>query len=167
MKNKTVAVWLTLLLGPVGAHRVYLRGKFDVAAAALLLSTSAGLYGVSRALVNGLDDPLSWFFIPWAGVSISVCSLTAILYGLMDSAKWNARYNSGASNDTVAGQSNWFTVFGAATALFIGATALLASLAFVFQHYFEYQADQTSVAIKLRLVASDSSQNKANRTHQT
>jgi hypothetical protein len=148
MKNKTIAVWLTLLVGPLGAHRVYLKGKFDSIALALIVASAAGVFGVFRIRTFGVDDQLSWFFVPWAGVAISACALTAIVYGLMDVEKWNRQYNPELSLETPAGQSNWLTIFGLAAALFIGATALLASIAFTFQHYFEYQADQAATAAK-------------------
>ena len=149
MKNKTFAVWLTLLLGPLGAHRLYLKGKFDSIAVVLFIASAAGMYGLLRARANGVDDQISWLFIPWAGLSIAACALTAIVYGLMDMEKWNRKYNPDASPETMAGQSNWITVFGLAAALFIGATALLASIAFTFQRYFEYQADQPAMSVRV------------------
>ncbi len=144
MKNKTLAVWLTLILGPFGAHRIYLKRKFDGVAIALLLASAAGIFGLLRARAYGLDDPVSWLFIPWAGFTIATGALTAIVYGLMDAEAWNARYNPAFAAQAKAGQTNWFTVFGLAAALFIGATALLASIAFTFQHYFEYQVEHAS-----------------------
>lgn len=144
MKNKTIAVWLALLAGPLGAHRIYLKGKFDSVAAVLFLSSAAGMFGVLRVRAYGVDDQLSWFFLPWIGVAITVCAMTAIFYGLMDAEKWNRQYNPASDPQAVAGQSNWLTVFGMSAALFIGATALMASMAFTFQHYFEYQADQVA-----------------------
>jgi TM2 domain-containing membrane protein YozV len=164
MKNKTFAVWLTLLLGPLGAHRLYLKGKFDSIAVVLFIASAAGMYGVLRARVNGVDDQISWLFIPWVGLAIAACALTAIVYGLMDMEKWNRQYNPDASPETLAGQSNWFTVFGLAAALFVGATALLASIAFTFQHYFEYQADQAVTSARAGNVVSSASKNKVNST---
>lgn len=146
MKNKTIAVWITLLLGPLGGHRVYLLGKFDSVAAALLLTSTTGLYGVLRARSMGLDDQASWLLVPWIGFAVAASCLTAILYGLSDPEKWNKRYNPGTPLDAQAGQSNWLTVFGLAASLLIGATALLASIAFSFQRYFEYEADQAHAA---------------------
>lgn len=147
MKNKTIAVWLTLLMGPLGVHRIYLKGKFDSIAIALFLTTAAGIFGALRVRTYGVDDQLSWFFLPWAGVAIAACALTSIVYGLMDIEKWNRQYNPDLNVETPAGRSNWFTIFGVAAALFIGATALLASIAFTFQHYFEYQADRAATSL--------------------
>ena len=142
MKNKTFAVWLTLLLGPLGAHRIYLKGKFDGVAIALLLATGVGVYGMVRANANGLDDQISWLLIPWGGLAMAACALTSIVYGLMDTEKWNRGYNPAGPRDAIHGQTNWLTVFGLAASLLLGATVLLASIAFTFQRYFEYQADQ-------------------------
>lgn len=142
MKNKTLAVWLTLLLGPLGIHRIYLKGRFDSVAWLLLLPTLLGLYGVQRARSISLDDELSWLLIPLIGFTMAGCALTAIVYGLMDVEKWNQKFNSEFPIDTKAGQTNWVTIGGLATALLLGTTVLMASLAFSFQRYFEYQLEE-------------------------
>jgi hypothetical protein len=141
MRNKTIAVWLTLLAGPLGLHRLYTAGRFDRLSWALLLPTLIGAYGVMRAREVGLDDHLSWLLIPWIGLCVAVTSLTAIVYGLMDSEKWNARFNPELEAAHSAGQSGWLTVAGVVVALLLGATVLLSSIAFSFQRYFEYQAE--------------------------
>lgn len=151
MKNKTLALWLALLLGPFGIHRLYLQGRFDGFSAALFTATCTGIYGIVRAQDYGLDDVLSWWLIPWVGLTIAACSLTAIVYGLMDTEKWNSRYNPTAGNlDPATGQTNWLTVMGLATALFIGATTLMATIAFTFEHYFDYQTHHSTSAHRSR-----------------
>jgi len=142
MKNKTLAVWLTLFLGPTGLHRIYLLGKYDGISTALLVPSVIGLYGVARARELGVNDQLSWLLIPFVGFTMSACALTAIVYGLMDTDQWNRRFNPGQAADTAAGQTNWLTVGGLAIALLLGATVLLSSIAFSFQRYFEYQYEQ-------------------------
>lgn len=141
MKNKTVAVWLTLLVGPLGLHRLYVHKHFDTLSWLQLIPTLVGAYGVLRAREIGLDDHMSWLLIPWIGLSAAASSLTAIVYGLMESEKWNARFNPGNSADNPAGASGWLTIGGVVVALLLGATVLLSSLAFAFQRYFEYQAE--------------------------
>jgi hypothetical protein len=141
MKNKTLAVWLTLLLGPVGGHRIYLTGKFDGVAAALMVPSLLGLYGIARARDLGLDDQASWLLMPLIGFTMAACALTAIFYGLMDQNRWNRRFNPGAPPDAPAGASGWLTVGGVAVSLLLGSTVLLASIAFSFQRYFEYQTE--------------------------
>jgi uncharacterized membrane protein len=66
MKNKTTAVWITLLTGPLGLSRMYVKGKIDVIGWALIVPTLLGLYGVLRARSIGLDDPISWILIQHA-----------------------------------------------------------------------------------------------------
>ena len=141
MKNKTLAVWLTLLAGPLGLHRIYLQRRFDGWSWLLLMPTLIGSYGVLRARDVGLDDHLSWLLIPWVGLSVAASSLTAIVYGLMETEKWNARFNQGQPADGAAGASGWLTIGGVVAALLLGATVLLSSIAFSFQRYFEYQAE--------------------------
>lgn len=139
MKNKTLAVWLTLVLGPTGLHRIYLLGKYDAISTALLVPSVIGLYGVTRARELGVNDQVSWLLIPFIGFTMAACALTAIVYGLMDTEQWNLRFNPGQAADEISGQTNWLTVGGLAVALFLGATVLISSIAFSFQRYFEYQ----------------------------
>ena len=147
MKNKTIAVWLTLLAGPLGLHRLYLHRRFDAISWMQLLPTLVGAYGLLRARGIGVDDHMSWLLIPWIGLSAAAAALTAIVYGLMETEKWNARFNPEGTPADTAGASGWLTITGVVTALLMGATVLLSSLAFSFQRYFEYQAEDASVAV--------------------
>lgn len=142
MKNKTVATWLTFIGGPLGLHRFYLKGFGDLLGWLLPIPTAIGLYGIERIQQNGVDDKLSWILIPVAGFTFAGCALRAILYGLMTPEEWNARFNPQLPADAKPGRSNWITIFGLATTLLIGAGVLMASIAFSFQHYFEYQIEQ-------------------------
>ena len=142
MKNKTLAAWLAFLGGPLGLHRFYLYGATDMLAWLLPLPTALGLYGLERAQKYGLDDPLSWVLIPLLGFTISGCALTAIVYALTATEKWNARFNPTASADAAAGQTQWVTVGAVVLSLLIGATVLMSSIVFSFQHYFEFQIEE-------------------------
>jgi hypothetical protein len=64
------------------------------------------------------------------------------VHGLTTAEKWNAKFNPQASPDAAAGQTNWLTVIGIATALLLGTAVLMSSLAYSFQMYFEYQIEQ-------------------------
>jgi hypothetical protein len=141
MKNKTLAAWLAFVGGPFGLQRFYLYGSADRLAWMLPAPTLIGLYGVYRARTLGLDDPLSWVLIPFLGFTMAGCAINALVYGLMATEKWNLRFNPGTAPDGVAGQTTWFTVGALALSLLVGTTVLMASLAFSFQHYFEYQAE--------------------------
>ena len=141
-KNKTVATWLAFLGGPLGLHRFYLRGLGDTLGWAFPIPTALGLYGIDRIATNGIDDQLSWMLVPLLGFTIATCALMAIIYGLMAPEKWNARYNPGLTPDALPGRTNWFTVVGIAASLMIGTAILMASLAYSFEHYFQYQIEE-------------------------
>jgi len=102
-----------------------------------------GLYGVQRAREHGLDDPLGWLLIPLLGFTMAGCAINAIVYGLMASPAWNARFNPHTPPDHSAGHTNWFTIGAVVLALLVGATVLISSIAFSFQHYFEYQIEES------------------------
>jgi hypothetical protein len=142
MKHKTWAVWLTLFLGPLGLHRLYLFRKFDAFSWSVLLPSLLGVYGLFRANTVGLDDHLSWLLIPLLGLSVSACALTAIVYGLMDAARWNARYNPGLAAQAKVGETNWLTVGGLVLSLFLGASVLMACIAYSFENFFRYLGTQ-------------------------
>ncbi|MBC5766016.1 TM2 domain-containing protein [Ramlibacter albus] len=140
MKNKTLAAWLAFLGGPLGLHRFYLRGFGDVLGWLLPVPTALGLYGIERVQQFGQDDVASWWLIPLLGFTIAGCCLTAIVYGLMTREKWNAKF--GQPEDADAGGTSWFTIFAIVLSLMIGAGVLMASIAFSFQRYFEYQVEE-------------------------
>lgn len=142
MKSKTLAAWLAFIGGPLGLHRFYLYGLSDWCAWLLLLPTALGIYGLQRIQQLGQDDQLSWLLVPLLGFTLAGCALRAILYGLMPCESWNARFNPDASADAALGRTRWATVFAIALALMFGATMLMASLAYSFQHYFEYQIEE-------------------------
>ena len=144
MKNKTLSVWLTLTTGSLGLQRLYLYGKYDWVSILLLLPTLIGSYGVMRARQLGVDDQLSWLLIPFLGFTLAGCALQAIYYGLMDTEKWNRLFNPTQAEDAPAGQTNWLTVAGLGASLLLGTTVLMASIAFSFQRYFEYQIENAT-----------------------
>ena len=142
MKNKTLASWLALVGGPLGLHRFYLHGWGDLAGWALPIPTALGLYGIGRVLRYGQDDQWSWVLVPLLGFTVAGCALTAIVYGLMTRERWNGRFNRSVSQDAPAGATNWFTIGAVVLSLLIGAAVLMASIAFSFQRYFEYQVEE-------------------------
>jgi len=142
MKNKTLAAWLAFLGGPLGLHRFYLHGWADPLGWMLPLPTALGAWGILRARQLGLDDQLSWLLVPLLGFTIAGCALTAIVYGLSSRERWNGRFNPGAAPEEPAGATGWFTILAVATALMLGTGVLMASIAFSFQRYFEYQIEE-------------------------
>ncbi len=142
MKNKTVAAWLAFVGGPLGLHRFYLHGLGDTLGWMLPIPTALGLYGIQRVQQFGQDDRLSWVLIPLLGFTIASCALVAILYGLSSPEQWNARFNPQAAQTAAQGSTNWFTIGAIALSLMVGAAVLMASLAYSFQHYFEFQIEE-------------------------
>src|SRR6218665_2343264 len=142
MKNKTLAAWLAFAGGPVGLHRFYLHGLADMPGWLMPIPTALGLYGIERVQQFGLDDKLSWALIPLLGFNFAACALTAIVYGLMTPEKWNARFNPLAEPEARPGQTNWFTIGALVLSVLLGTAVLMASLAFSFQRYFEYQIEE-------------------------
>jgi hypothetical protein len=137
-KSKTLATWLALLAGAIGAHRFYLQGWRDAWAWLHPWPTLAGLIGVQRMRELGQDDQLAWLLLPLLGLMIAQACSFAILYGLTPDAKWDALRNPGQSSRATA----WGPVLGVIAALMIGATALMATIAFSGQRYFEWQVDE-------------------------
>jgi hypothetical protein len=142
LKNKTLAAWSALLGGPLGLHRFYLHGLTDIWGWLHPIPTALGLYGLQRVAEFGQDDKFAWALIPLLGFTIAACALIAIYFGLMDSEKWNARYNPGAAQDAPSGRTNWFTIGAVVFALLFGTTVLMSSIVFSFQRYFEYQIEE-------------------------
>lgn len=142
MKNKTTAAWLAFFGGPLGLHRFYLKGMGDLLGWLLPLPTALGLYGIERVQQFGVDDQWSWLLIPLLGFTIAGCALTTIVYGLMTPEKWNARFNVSLPPDAKPGQTSWLTIGAIVVALLFGTTALMSSIAFSFQRYFEYQVEE-------------------------
>ncbi len=141
-KNKTLAVWLALLGGMLGLHRFYLRGLGDWVGWLHPIPAALGLWGVDRVLLYGQDDKLSWLLIPLLGATISASCLMAIVYALTDREKWNRQFNPQLPADAVSGGTNWLTIGALVAALLMGTIALMGSLAFGFQRYFEYQVEE-------------------------
>ena len=142
MKNKTLLVWLTFVGGPLGLHRFYLYGLGDWLGWLLPIPTALGLYGIERVKLLGVDDQWSWVLIPLLGFTIAGCALNAIVYGLMSRELWNARFNPKLPPEHTAGATHWLTIGAIVCSLLIGTTVLMASIAFSFQRYFEYQVEE-------------------------
>lgn len=138
MKNKTLAAWLTLILGPLGMHRFYLYGWRDALGWLMPLPTLLGLYGFQRVNDYGLDDVVSWVLLPILGIHLAAICLNAIVYGLMRQEEWNQAFNPEASPEQSAGQTNWGTIGAIVLSLMLGTVFLLSALAYSFQRYFEY-----------------------------
>jgi hypothetical protein len=142
LKNKTLAAWLAFTCGQLGIHRLYLYGFGDMLAWLHPIAAALGWWGVERVGMYGQDDQLAWALIPLLGFTLATTSLTAIYYGLMAPEKWNARHNPTAAPDAAPGRTNWLTMGAIVFALLFGTIALMSSIVFSFQRYFEYQVEE-------------------------
>lgn len=141
-KNKTVSAWLALLGGTMGLHRFYLRGWDDWVGWLFPIASALGWWGVERVLALGQDDKLSWVLIPFLGMSLAAACLSAIVYGLCDRERWNARYAPQQGAEGTAGATNWLTIGAVVFSLLVGATAFMGSLSFSIQNYVKYQIEE-------------------------
>lgn len=144
-RSKTLTTWLAVLAGALGVHRFYLNGLRDPWGWLFVPPTLAGLVGVQRMDVLGQDDRLAWLLIPLLGLSVSAAMLSAIVYGLMPDERWNTRFNPGLP----ARSTGWGPVLGVITALLLGGIALMGSIAFSGQKFFEWQLEQQADGQKI------------------
>ena len=142
-KNKTLAAWLSFLGGPLGLHRFYLFGLGDLMGWLLPIPTALGIYGLQRVQAFGLDDQWSWVLIPLLGFTVAGCALNAIVTGLTAEEIWNEKFNPKQNKGNGSGKTQWLTVAAIVCSLLIGTSVLLASIAFSFQRYFEYQVEES------------------------
>jgi len=134
-KYKTLATWLALIGGSLGAHRFYLHGWRDKLGWLFPLPTLLGLAGALRMRNLGQDDHAAWLLVPVLGVMLTIAMLTAIVYGLTPDDKWAERHNPGRP----VRATGWGAVIGVIVALMVGGAVLMGTLAFAGQMFFEYQ----------------------------
>ena len=134
-RSKTLATWLALLLGMLGAHRFYLHGAKDLLGWLLPWPALLGLAGLVRMQNLGQDDRTAWLLIPVFGLMFSVAMLTAIVYALTPDEKWDARHNPGQPGRG----TRWGPVLAAIVALLLGGGVLMGSIAFGGHKLFEWQ----------------------------
>ena len=135
MRSKTIAVWLAVLGGTLGLHRLYLKGLGNIPAWLHLIPTSLGVFGLERFMVLGQDDRLAWLLMPLLGLMIAQAMLHAIVYGLTPDERWDARHNPGWPTTHTA----WGPILGVIIAVMLGAGVLMSSIAYGVQKWFEWQ----------------------------
>ncbi len=133
VKSKTLATWLALLLGSLGAHRFYLKGWRDLAGWLHPLPTLLGIAGALRMYKLGVDDHAAWLLIPLLGLTLSAGMLAAIVIGLTPDDRWAERYRQPLR------ATRWGAVLGVVAALMVGAVVLIGTVAFGGEKFFEYQ----------------------------
>ena len=135
-KSKTLATWLALLLGSLGAHRFYLHGGRDWVAWLHPLPALLGLAGAIRMSNLGQDDHAAWLLIPLLGLMLVIGMGSAIVIGLTPDETWAVRHHPGQP----VRHTSWGAVIGVVIALLLGGTVLMGAIAFGGQKYFEYRA---------------------------
>jgi hypothetical protein len=141
-RSKTLATWVAVLGGAFGLHRIYLHGLRDPWAWLHAIPAALGLIGVQRLRDLGQDDRLGWALSPLLGLMIAQGMLCAIIYGLTPDERWDERRNPG--HPTVP--TGWGPVLGVIAALLIGAGALMSSIAYGVQKYFEWDLESQRAA---------------------
>jgi TM2 domain-containing protein len=132
-RSRTVATWLALVAGSLGAHRFYLHGTADRWAWLHPIPTAVGAYGFWRLRELGVDDRLGSLLVPFLGVMLAATMLQAIAYGLASDERWLARHGGSAAD----AQRDWTTWAAVVIALAVGASVAVATIAFTAQRYFE------------------------------
>jgi len=145
-RSKTLAVWLAVLFGTLGLHRLYVKGLGDVWGWLHPLPTAIGAIGLHRHLTLGQDDRLSWLLLPLLGLSISAAMFTAIVWALTPDERWDQRHNPGHEGTA----TGWGPVLGAILALLLGGGILMGTIAYSGQRFFESQLGAFAPAITLR-----------------
>ena len=132
-RSKRLATWLALLGGLLGAHRFYLHGWRDAIGWLHPVLSLAGLAGVIRMRNLGQDDHAAWLLIPLFGGMVAAVMLSTIVIGLTSEERWSERFGSAGA------ATGWPVVIAAVIALLVGGAALMGTLAFAGQMFFEYQ----------------------------
>lgn len=137
-RSKTLATWLAVLGGPLGAHRFYLHGRGDLWGWLHPWPTLLGAVGVLRINALGQDDQIAWLLLPLLGLMIAQAMLSAIVIGLTPDERWRARFGP-------AGRpSGWLAVIGVVVALLLGGASFMGALAYGGQKYFEWQSQRAA-----------------------
>lgn len=123
-KNKTLATFLALVLGGVGAHRFYLRGALDKLGLLHLISLPVA------GLVVGLAPQADVFYkiLPLV-LSYIVAFIEGLVIGLLSDEKWDAAYNTGSGRRS---DSTWLLALLLVGTMLVGATVVIATMARLF-----------------------------------
>ncbi len=144
-----MAAWLAVLLGVFGVHRLYLHGWRDPWGWLFPLPTLLGLVGFFRMRNLGVDDTVGWLLVPLLGVMVAVAMLSAIVYALMPAEKWAHRFGGSGEDASATASIRIGAVLAAIVALLLGGAALMATIAFSAQKFFEWELSQPQAQITL------------------
>lgn len=133
IRSKTAAAWLALLGGAWGAHWFYLKGVQSLTGWIRVPPLLLGLLGVQMCLDGPADQPLAWGLIAMLGLLLSCGALEAILIGLTPDERWAKQWHQAPH------ATHWGPILAVISALVIGATVLMSTLAYAGQRFFEWQ----------------------------
>src|SRR5262249_8581039 len=125
--HKALAALLAFVGGGFGAHRVYLGQRLWWLPLSVTLVMIPLLIGVR----NWYQTPA--FFVLM--VPIIAGFVEALVIALTQDAKFDQRFNAGSERTN---QRGWDAVLVAIAALMVGTAILMATIALLFQTYFEY-----------------------------
>lgn len=119
-KNKTLATFLAVILGGLGAHRFYLRGSLDKLGLVHLASLPV------TGLVVGLAPEADWFFkvLPLL-LSYVVGFVEALVIGVTEDEKWDAAFNAGSGKRS---NSKWYLALLLVFTMLMGTTTMIATM---------------------------------------
>ena len=127
-KNKTLATFLALAFGAIGAHRFYLRGAHD--RPGLLHVCCLPIMGIVQGAGHGPN--IFWVLLPLL-VSAIVGFVEALVIGVTPDEKWDARHNavSGRSSHT-----SWVVALLLVATMLVGTTVLIGTISRLFDLVF-------------------------------
>jgi len=126
-RHKALAALLAALTGTLGLNRLYLGQKLWWLPLAITAATVPLLIGVR----NWYQSPA--FFVLM--IPITAGFIQALVIALMPDERFDAHFNAGTNRRN---QSGWDAVLVAIATLAGGAIALMATIALLFQSYFEH-----------------------------
>lgn len=123
-KNKTLAAFLAIILGGVGAHRFYLHGSRDWGG-----WLHVAMLPVSLLVWLALPEQ-PWIFTGCALIlSVLVAQLEALVIGLTPDERWDATYNASSGKPS---NSGWTVILLMIVAMAGGTVGLISLIARAF-----------------------------------
>ena len=131
-RHKALAALLAAVTGALGLNRLYLGQKLWWLPLAITAATLPLLIGVR----NWYQSPA--FFVLM--IPVTAGFIQALVVALMPDERFDARFNPGSDRHN---RSGWDAVLVAIATLAGGAIALMATIALLFQTYFEHSLGLT------------------------
>ncbi len=126
-RHKALAALLAAVAGAFGAHRVYLGQRLWW----LPLAVSATMLPLLAGVRNWYQSPA--FFVLM--IPVVAGFIEALVIALTPDERFDARFNAHVQRRN---RSGWDAVLVAIATLMIGATVLMATIALLFQTWFEH-----------------------------